>query len=289
MLLPAFGEIGAADAGGEFGPQRQALAAAILEAVHLLGDDVGRLADRAGEDLGRLEHRHLDPAEAVEPADAVERLHHRLETVGGFAPDILGSPDLLRTFAHRAAHLACLPGGESGAPLDRRRRDAPCGRGAFRQESAHAFRPARPPSPLLHRRRRAASRQFHQRDAGAEARHDPACARRPLSRHDPADRRRDRHASAASSAVHEHVPVAKAGDFVLLYPKWLPGNHSPSGQINKVAGFRVDRQRPRAAPGCATRSTSTPSTSTCPQGVRAIDVDFQYVSPTGEQPGPGRR
>ena len=39
--------------------------------------------------------------------------------------------------------------------------------------------------------------------------------------------------------VHEHVPVAKAGDFVLLYPKWLPGHHSPSGQINKIAGFRA--------------------------------------------------
>src|SRR5947209_7556423 len=36
--------------------------------------------------------------------------------------------------------------------------------------------------------------------------------------------------------VHEHVPVAHSGDFVLLYPKWLPGTHSPSGQINKVAG-----------------------------------------------------
>src|SRR5437763_14551593 len=39
--------------------------------------------------------------------------------------------------------------------------------------------------------------------------------------------------------VHEHVPVARAGDFVLLYPQWLPGTHSPSGQISKVAGFRA--------------------------------------------------
>src|SRR6476646_12291366 len=39
--------------------------------------------------------------------------------------------------------------------------------------------------------------------------------------------------------IHERVPVAAAGDLVLLYPKWLPGHHSPSGQINKVAGFRA--------------------------------------------------
>jgi hypothetical protein len=38
--------------------------------------------------------------------------------------------------------------------------------------------------------------------------------------------------------VHEHIPVPAAGDFVLLYPKWLPGHHSPSGQINKIAGIR---------------------------------------------------
>ena len=39
--------------------------------------------------------------------------------------------------------------------------------------------------------------------------------------------------------VHEQIPVPAAGDFVLLYPKWLPGHHSPSGQINKIAGFRA--------------------------------------------------
>lgn len=30
--------------------------------------------------------------------------------------------------------------------------------------------------------------------------------------------------------VHERVPVAHAGDLVLLYPKWLPGTHSPAGE-----------------------------------------------------------
>src|SRR5437764_736014 len=39
--------------------------------------------------------------------------------------------------------------------------------------------------------------------------------------------------------VHERVPVSGAGDLVLLYPKWLPGHHSPSGQIHKAAGFRA--------------------------------------------------
>jgi hypothetical protein len=33
--------------------------------------------------------------------------------------------------------------------------------------------------------------------------------------------------------------VPRSGDFVLLYPKWLPGAHSPRGAINKVAGLKV--------------------------------------------------
>ena len=34
----------------------------------------------------------------------------------------------------------------------------------------------------------------------------------------------------------ETIPV-QPGPLVLLYPKWLPGNHSPTGQINKIAGL----------------------------------------------------
>src|SRR5947209_1791232 len=30
--------------------------------------------------------------------------------------------------------------------------------------------------------------------------------------------------------VHETIPVS-SGDITLLYPKWIPGNHSPTGPI----------------------------------------------------------
>src|SRR5215212_8096973 len=36
--------------------------------------------------------------------------------------------------------------------------------------------------------------------------------------------------------IRQHVPVPGPGDFVLLYPKWIPGGHSPRGEISKVAG-----------------------------------------------------
>jgi predicted metalloprotease with PDZ domain len=84
--------------------------------------------------------------------------------------------------------------------------------------------------------------------------------------------------------IHEHVPVARAGDLVLLYPKWLPGNHSPSGQINKVAGLVV------SANGHRLTWVRDPLDVygfhiDVPAGVSAIDVDFQYVSPTGANQG----
>ena len=100
-LLPAFGQIGPADSGGEFGPKGQAVAAAILElyislATMSVVSPIERAKTWVASNTGistRLE--------AVEPADPVERLDHRLETVGFLAPDVLGAPDLLRALAHR--------------------------------------------------------------------------------------------------------------------------------------------------------------------------------------------
>lgn len=84
--------------------------------------------------------------------------------------------------------------------------------------------------------------------------------------------------------VHEHVPVSGPGDFVLLYPKWLPGNHSPSGQINKIAGFRA------TANGAELKWVRDNLDVyafhiAVPGGVNAIDVDFQYLSPTAANQG----
>ena len=55
---------GAHHAGGALGPQRHRPLAAIGEGVHLLADDVRRLADAAREQRGVLEDRQLDVAVA---------------------------------------------------------------------------------------------------------------------------------------------------------------------------------------------------------------------------------
>jgi predicted metalloprotease with PDZ domain len=70
----------------------------------------------------------------------------------------------------------------------------------------------------------------------------------------------------------------------MLYPKWLPGNHSPSGQINKVAGFRATAGG-RELKWVRDTLDVYAFHVNVPEGVRAIDIDFQYVSPTAGNQG----
>ena len=40
-------------------------------------------------------------------------------------------------------------------------------------------------------------------------------------------------------SVRESVPVRAGESIVLLYPQWLPGEHSPSGGIDALAGLMI--------------------------------------------------
>ena len=37
----------------------------------------------------------------------------------------------------------------------------------------------------------------------------------------------------------KQIIPAKPGHLVLLMPEWLPGNHAPRGQIEKLAGLKI--------------------------------------------------
>jgi predicted metalloprotease with PDZ domain len=84
--------------------------------------------------------------------------------------------------------------------------------------------------------------------------------------------------------VHETVPVAHAGPMTLLYPKWLPGNHGPTGPVDKLAGLVVQ------AGGRRLEWTRDPVDVFAfhvdvPEGASALDLDFQFLSPTGANEG----
>jgi predicted metalloprotease with PDZ domain len=77
--------------------------------------------------------------------------------------------------------------------------------------------------------------------------------------------------------VHESISGI-SGETVLLYPKWLPGTHSPEGPIGAVAGLKVTAQ------GTSVAWTRDPVDVYAfrvhaGSGVKALEVEFDYLSP----------
>ena len=82
--------------------------------------------------------------------------------------------------------------------------------------------------------------------------------------------------------VKEQIPVS-GGDMTLLYPKWLPGNHSPTGRVDAVAGLII------TANGKRVEWVRDPVDVFAfhvdvPAGAKTLDVEFQFLtSGTGNE------
>jgi hypothetical protein len=86
----------ARDAGGVLRPQHDVLPALVGEGVHLLGDDVGRVAEAALEDVDELEDRRDDLREAVERSGGARRLRHLAVAAHVLAENVVRAPDGLK-------------------------------------------------------------------------------------------------------------------------------------------------------------------------------------------------
>jgi len=85
--------------------------------------------------------------------------------------------------------------------------------------------------------------------------------------------------------VHVHETLSGVGsDLVLLYPKWLPGTHAPEGPIDRLAGIRIAAN---GAPVPWSRDTVDVYAFHVhlSPGVKSIDIDFDYLSPTSPKVG----
>ena len=85
-------------------------------------------------------------------------------------------------------------------------------------------------------------------------------------------------------SVRESLPVAGPGPLVLLYPKWLPGNHSPTGPIDKLAGLTI------TAGGRPLAWKRDPVDVWAfhvdvPAGVDHLDLAFQFLSAVSTREG----
>lgn len=84
--------------------------------------------------------------------------------------------------------------------------------------------------------------------------------------------------------VRQTIPVARAGHMTLLYPKWLPAYHSPKNPIELFAGLEI------RAGGDILAWRRDPVEVYAfhldvPEGVDALEVSFQFLSPTASSQG----
>src|SRR5678816_2066238 len=83
---------------------------------------------------------------------------------------------------------------------------------------------------------------------------------------------------AARNIVHTKftIPV-RPGSLTLFYPKWIPGEHSPTGPINDLAGLRLSAN---GKPVAWQRDAVEMFAFHCevPQGVAELEVSFDDVS-----------
>ncbi len=99
------------------------------------------------------------------------------------------------------------------------------------------------------------------------------------------------HLNIDASDIERHIVRVREsitgfkGDGVLLYPQWLPGDHSPTGPIERLAGLKITAGGTSIA---WTRDTVQMYAFHlhAPSGASAIEVEFDYLSPTSSGAGP---
>jgi predicted metalloprotease with PDZ domain len=85
--------------------------------------------------------------------------------------------------------------------------------------------------------------------------------------------------------VRQALPVPGPGWLTLLYPRWLPGNHSTTGPIEMLAGLQV-----QAADGTRIAWQRDPEHTyafhlVVPDGVRQLELQFEFVTPIDPDQG----
>jgi predicted metalloprotease with PDZ domain len=90
--------------------------------------------------------------------------------------------------------------------------------------------------------------------------------------------------------VREVIPV-RPGPLTLFYPRWLPGNHAPTGPIEQLAGLTIRAlAAPAGAPGQRIEWRRDPVDMHAfhldvPRDVGALELRFQFISPLAAEQG----
>ncbi len=73
------------------------------------------------------------------------------------------------------------------------------------------------------------------------------------------------------------MPVAKTGDFVFLYPQWVPGGHSPRNDLDKLAGLVVTANGKRI-PWTRDVVNVNAFHVDVPAGVTELSISYQFLT-----------
>ena len=84
--------------------------------------------------------------------------------------------------------------------------------------------------------------------------------------------------------IKETVPVRPGESIALLYPHWLPGNHSPTGRVEDIAGLTIYANGARV-PWMRDPVDVFAFHVNVPAGATQLDINFQFTSPTDPMQG----
>ncbi len=89
--------------------------------------------------------------------------------------------------------------------------------------------------------------------------------------------------AAPRKIFHARLSIpASPGTLTLYYPKWIPGEHGPTGPIEALAGLRFTANGQLLAWGRDLLDGWTFHVEV-PAGVSRVDVQLDYISPTGRE------
>lgn len=78
-------------------------------------------------------------------------------------------------------------------------------------------------------------------------------------------------------SVAETIPVQKSGRMTLLFPKWIPGGHTPRGSVDEMAGLVIEANGHRV-PWTRDDVEVCAFHVEVPQGVTQLNLKFQFLS-----------
>ncbi len=90
---------------------------------------------------------------------------------------------------------------------------------------------------------------------------------------------------ARRGVFHTHLTIPAApGATTLVYPKWIPGEHMPTGPLMQMAGLHI-RAGGAEIPWSRDRVDMFAFHVDVPNGATALEVDFDYLSPSSSFSG----